>query len=146
MQEILERLLASAHAVIAASREAGPRPDTEWPAHVVLGHLADVDVEVWRARVALMLGAQRAGLEPPSLAWWEPDAEQTRAHYTSWTLDETAATFLDGRRLLIADVQDLTDAELDASARHATYGIIDIRELLRIALRHDVEHAQSLTD
>ena len=49
----------------------------EWPAQVVLGHVSQVDEQVWMPRIAQMCQALEAGEKPPSFTWWEPDANAT---------------------------------------------------------------------
>ena len=77
---LMVELLMSADRVITAAEAAAipADPDVDWwsPA-VVVGHLSQVDLEVWLPRLELMVEA-RAGSSRPSFAWWEPDADATR--------------------------------------------------------------------
>lgn len=143
MRNLLDELLESAGRICDAAREATPKPAPEWPPQVVVGHLIDVDIEVWRARIALMVNALRNGEAAPELAWWEPDPADTFDRYAHWPVEDALNAFIQGRRFLIAEANALTESERSAYAVHATFGRIDIPALLLEAIKHDEEHADS---
>lgn len=139
-QILLQSLTESAERVIDAALEATPLPAPEWSPQTILGHLADVDEQVWHARVRLMVAALRAGEDSPTFASWEPDAEGTVAKYRACSVAEAGDIFRAARGRLVADLASLTDDEWRASARHAAWGVIDVAGLLEHTFGHDDEH------
>lgn len=118
-------------------------PD-EWPAQVVLGHVSQVDEQVWIPRIAQMCEAQASGSEAPSFPWWEPDASATFERFHEMTLDQAAALAMSARTALLTAVKDLTPEQWQASAQHEAFGLIDIAGLIIQILTHDEEHRASL--
>jgi hypothetical protein len=143
---LMVELLMSADRVITAAEAAAipAHPDVDWwsPATVV-GHLSQVDLEVWLRRLELMVEA-RHGAERPSFAWWEPDADETRRAFGDLSTDDAAARLLASRTSLLLRVRDLTDDDWSARADHDTFGPIDVEGLLLQVLAHDEEHRASL--
>lgn len=140
-QILLQSLTESAEQVIRAALAATPRPTPEWSPQTILGHLADVDEQVWHARVRLMLAALRAGEGIPTFASWEPDAEGTTAKYRNCSVAEAGDIFKAARASLVDELSSLPDSEWLASARHAVWGVVDIVGLLDHTLSHDDEHS-----
>jgi hypothetical protein len=138
--EILNALSTSAERVIAAMEVAPDRAAPEWSPAIVLGHLADVDEQVWQPRIALMVQALKAGIAPPTFAWWEPDSDGTADTYIGLSVAEAAEILRTARNQLITDVATLTDADWFAKASHDTFGTIDIAGVLMQVLEHDAEH------
>jgi hypothetical protein len=95
----------------------------EWPAQVVLGHVSQVDEQVWMPRIAQMCSAQAAGDEPPSFDWWEPDASATYERFKDMSISEASGL---------------------ATAEHEAFGRIDVAGLIIQILTHDEEHRASL--
>ena len=154
MDDLIRSIEASAAEIAAAARAAAAgataaqapasTPEGEWPAATVVGHLADVDDEVWRPRLALMLEAHRAGAPRPSFVWWEPDAQATAARYATVPLVAAIERFLATRAAFAAELRTLAPAEWAAKAFHATFGEMTVASLLREELGHDAEHRASL--
>jgi hypothetical protein len=144
VEELVRRLEASAEAVAAAARAARPALAGEWPPATVVGHLADVDAEVWNPRLGQMLVAHRVGARRPSFSWWEPDAAATAGRYARVRTDEAITLFLAGRAGIAARLRGLAPGDWDASARHETFGLLDIAGLVGQVLDHDEEHRISL--
>ncbi len=134
-------LAASAERVIAAIAISPVRAAPEWSPSVVLGHLADVDEQVWQPRIALMVQALQASAEPPTFAWWEPDSDGTIEKYGRLSVEDAAAILRNARTRLITDVAALNEADWHAKASHDTFGSIDISGLLMEVLEHDAEHS-----
>ncbi|MDP1851694.1 MAG: DinB family protein [Candidatus Planktophila sp.] len=111
-----------------------------WAPAITIGHISDVDTEVWMARFELMVNAQLTGQTPPALAWWEPDGEKTAATYADFTLDESLALLHKSRTSMVVFLKSLTEAERNAPAIHKTFGTITIESMLQIILNHDEEH------
>ena len=108
-----------------------------------MGHLSQVDLEVWLPRLELMVEA-RAGSARPSFTWWEPDADETRRAFGDLSTDDAAARLLASRTSLLLRVRDLSDDDWSARADHDTFGPIDVEGLMLQVLAHDEEHRASL--
>ena len=111
-----------------------------WAPEITIGHISDVDTQVWMARFELMVNALRTGQEPPALAWWEPDGEKTAATYADYSLDESLALLHKSRKSMADFLKSLTEAERNAPAIHKTFGEITIESMLQVILNHDEEH------
>lgn len=140
---LLVELLMSADRVTTAARESAPRPDDEWSCATILGHLAQVDHEVWLPRIDVMVAAQEAGTDAV-FTWWEPDATATAARFRDAAIDDTAALLLASRTALLNRLRHLGDEEWAATAEHETWGAIDVEGLMLQALAHDEEHRASI--
>jgi hypothetical protein len=116
----------------------------EWPAQVVLGHVSQVDEQVWMPRIAKMCTAFAAGDEPPSFDWWEPDATATYDRFKDMSLSEAAALAMSVRTQLLSVIKELTPELWTATAEHEAFGHIDIAGLIIQILTHDEEHRASL--
>ncbi len=116
----------------------------EWPAHVVLGHISQVDEQVWIPRIVQMCEAQAIGAEPPSFPWWEPDPDATFERFSEMGLESASALAMATRTQLLSTVKDLTPEQWQASAQHEAFGLIDISGLIIQILTHDEEHRASL--
>lgn len=141
---IVANLRSSIEKIIETANAAPEPEEEEWPKQVVLGHLVDVDIEVWMARIDLMVSCHEKSLPLPEFAWWEPDPDGTVLKYQNRQLDEIATLLLDTREQLIAKFLTLSDDQKSAKAKHATFGTIDINLLLQETLVHDEEHRKSL--
>ena len=115
-----------------------------WAPAITIGHISDVDTEVWMARFELMINALRTGQAPPALAWWEPDGEKTAATYADYSLDESLALLHKSRESMAVFLKSLTEAERNAPAIHKTFGTITIESMLQVILNHDEEHRATL--
>jgi len=148
VDDLIRPIEASATTVADAARAAAARhpvtPPGEWPPATVVGHLADVDDQVWGPRLARMLEAHRGGRPRPSFAWWEPDAEATAARYADVPLGAAIDRFLTTRAAFATELRALAPDEWAAAAFHATFGEMTVASLLREELAHDAEHRASL--
>ena len=116
----------------------------EWPPQVVLGHVSQVDEQVWIPRIALMCQAFEANAEAPSFTWWEPDSESTFERFQRISLEEASALAMSARTQLLSAVKDLNSEQWSATAQHEAFGHIDIAGLIIQILTHDEEHRASL--
>jgi len=116
----------------------------EWPAQVVLGHVSQVDEQVWIPRIVQMCSALGNGEEPPTFAWWEPNPEETYTKFHEMTLDAAGALAMSNRTHLLSAVRDLTTDQWSATAQHEALGLIDVAGLIIQILTHDEEHRASL--
>jgi hypothetical protein len=137
-----DRMIQSAQAAKAAqSHLAIPG---EWPAQVVLGHVSQVDEQVWIPRIAHMCQSQAEGGQSPSFEWWEPDAAATYEKFCDISLEEASALAMSARTQLLSVVKDLSPEQWGATAVHEAFGSIDIVGLIIQILTHDEEHRASL--
>lgn len=115
---------------------AAPPAPGEWSACDITLHLAAVEVGVWHVRLEAL-----ATESFPEWPWVEPDR---------WPLpegepfDRALAIFAAHRAATIARLDALGESGWNRRGRHATYGILDVAGLLRIALDHDQEHVAQI--
>jgi len=115
-----------------------------WTPAIILGHIVDVDKEVWLARFNMMVAALHSGQEPPRLAWWEPDGEQTAEKYSTFSVTDSIELLRQSRNKMITYLQSLSVADRSAPAMHKTFGAITIESMLQVILNHDEEHRASI--
>lgn len=115
-----------------------------WTPAIILGHIVDVDKEVWLARFAMMITALHGGQEPPQLAWWEPDGAQTAEKYATFSVADSIELLKQSRNEMISYLQSLSVADRSAPAMHKTFGVITIESMLQVILNHDEEHRVSI--
>jgi len=116
----------------------------QWSPATILGHVSEVDEQVWLVRLDQMVTAHRVGEPPPTYAWWEPDAQSTSETYASWTVEDASARVMAQRITLLTALRDLAEGDWAARAVHESFGEIDVRGLVIEALAHDEEHRASL--
>lgn len=126
-----ERLAGAVQAT--ADRPVAPG---EWGPAEVVRHLIAVEREVWQARLA-----QIAVEIDPRWAWVEPGLEPL---FDGAPLDEIVAAFAEVRAETVATILILDDAGWARSGTHATYGVLDVAGLMRIAVDHDREHLEAI--
>ena len=141
-------LVDSANEICDVAEKSG-RSDqfngSEWTPAIILGHLVDVDKEVWMARFELMREAQVSGAPNPRLQWWEPDAVVTAEKYSTQSFAEARTKLLASRENMVSYLKNLSIQERAAAAQHRTFGAITIESMLQVLLDHDKEHQASLT-
>jgi len=138
----IDRMIQSAQT--AAQTQSHLVIPGQWPAQVVLGHVWQVDEQVWIPRIAQMCQAQADGAKPPSFAWWEPDADATFERFNETSLEQACAIAMSGRTQLLSAIKDLTPEQWTATAAHEAFGHIDVAGLIIQILTHDEEHRASL--
>jgi hypothetical protein len=138
----IDRMIQSAKS--AQERQSHLAIPGEWPAQVVLGHVSQVDEQVWMPRIAKMCQALDAGEPAPSFTWWEPDATATYDRFSGMSLSEASALAMSVRTQLLSVVKDLTPEQWAATAQHDAFGHIDVSGLVIQILTHDEEHRASL--
>ena len=124
-------------AVAARAAACRPTPPGEWGAVEVVRHLIAVEDEVWRARFARV-----AAEDDPHWAWTEPGLAPG---YDDASVETVAAAFAAARAMTVDTIRALDDAGWARHGTHATYGVLDIAGLLRIAIDHDESHVDGLT-
>ena len=129
--------------MIESSRSAVQVPG-EWAPAMILGHVSQVDEQVWLVRIHQMVQAHRDGAAVPAYEWWEPDAEQTATTFSDVTLDDAAGQVMAARISILTALRDLDQDDWNARAIHDSFGEIDVRGLVLEILAHDEEHRASL--
>jgi hypothetical protein len=141
-------LIDSANEICGVAEKSG-RSDqfdgSEWTPAIILGHIVDVDKEVWMARFEMMRQAQSTDAPIPQLQWWEPDAVVTAEKYATQSFEEARTKLLSSREKMVAYLTGLTEHERTAAAEHRTFGLITIESMLQVILDHDKEHQASLS-
>lgn len=142
--DVFTELMASA-GLIAETASGATWSDEGWSPITILGHVSDVDEQVWHARIHLMVSALHKGLPIPSLTWWEPDGEATELKYRDYSLEQAIARLFSSRSAIIDTLSNLSDDEWKASALHNTFGTLTVVLLPEKILLHDEEHLESLS-
>jgi len=141
-------LIDSANEICGVAEKSG-RSDqfngTDWTPAIILGHLVDVDREVWMARFELMRQAQISAAPIPKLQWWEPDPFITAEKYAQQSFEEARTKLLSSRESMVSYLKGLTELERTAAAEHRTFGLITIESMLQVLLDHDKEHQASIS-
>jgi hypothetical protein len=138
----IDRMIQSAQS--AAEKQSHLVIPGEWPAQVVLGHVSQVDEQVWMPRIGQLCSALAAGDQPPSFDWCEPDATATYERFKDLSLSEVSALAMSVRTQLLSVVKELSPEQWAATAEHEAFGHIDISGLIIQILTHDEEHRDSL--
>jgi len=139
----IEPLLDSARNLIEMAQDA-THVLGEWSPTILLGHVSDVDEQVWLVRIQSMLAAYRGGADAPKLQWWEPDEIATLAKHEKSSLQFVANQLLFSRGKIARELQNSKLSEWEASANHATFGEISIYDVVKLILAHDMEHLAAL--
>jgi hypothetical protein len=108
----------------------------EWGPIEVVRHLIAVEDEVWQSRLAVV-----AAEVDPHWPWTEPGLA---AGFDGQSLEAVLAAFAEARAATAATVRALDDAGWARSGTHATYGVLDVAGLLRLAIDHDESHLAGL--
>lgn len=122
----------------SAAAAAADRPVArgEWGPAEIVRHLIAVEDEVWQSRLA-----QVAAEDDPLWGWTEPGLAPG---LDDAPLDAILVVFAAARMTTVATIRALDDVGWARYGTHATYGILDIGGLLRIAVDHDDRHLEGL--
>jgi hypothetical protein len=123
-----------------ASRDAAPDAIApgEWGPTEVVRHLVAVESQVWQSRLA-----EVAAESDPYWPWTEPGLADG---FAGESLETVLAVFEAARATTEATLLALDDAGWIRSGTHATYGVLDVEGLLRIAMDHDASHLEGLRE
>lgn len=138
-----DRVIQAAEKVEAKESSASGSSD-EWGPQVILGHLSQVDEEVWLRRINLMVDAYDSGADVPAFVWWEPDPVETQTRFASYSVQDAGAELMSTRTKVLTRLRDLSEEQWQAVASHDTFGQISITDLLLEQLGHDEEHRGTL--
>lgn len=120
---------------IPASSAASPG-EGEWGVAEIVRHLIAVESEVHQRRQADV-----ATLHDPQWTWTEPGQAPG---YDDATLEEILAAFAAARAQTVATVNALDETGWHRTGTHATYGVLDVEGLIRLAIDHDEDHLASI--
>ena len=126
-----ERLGGAARAV-----EDHPSPPGAWGPAEVARHLLAVEREVWESRLARL-----AAEDDPQWSWTEPGLA---AGFDGPPIDAILDAFASARAANVATVRAFDEAGWARFGTHATYGRLDVEDLLRVAIDHDEEHLAAI--
>lgn len=148
---LMVELIMSADRIIQAAEKVEERESgyslaesNEWGPQVILGHLSQVDDQVWLHRINVMVDAHDRKADVPTFVWWEPDPLETQRLFESFTVQEAGAELMATRTKVLTRLRDLTEDQWQASATHDTFGQISVTDLLLELLGHDEEHRGTL--
>lgn len=65
--------------------------------------------------------------------------------YRNWSQDEIRERFLNGRRILIKTLHDLSDEQLARRFEHSRFGVLTVADYAGHILGHDAYHSEQLT-
>jgi len=117
----------------AADRPVAPG---EWGPAEVVRHLIAVEGEVWQSRLARV-----AVEDDPHWPWTEPGLAPG---FDMASLETIVVAFAAARATTARTIRELDDAGWARHGTHATYGVLDIEGLLRLATDHDESHLEGL--
>lgn len=136
--ELLDRFASLPDRLAAAANGAAGHavPAGEWGPAEVVRHLIAVEDEVWQSRLSRL-----ATEVDPHWPWTEPGLAPG---FDGVALAEILVAFAEARATTVATVRTLDDAGRARSGTHATYGVLDVAGLLRLAADHDQSHLEGL--
>lgn len=139
-EAVVLRLAGFAGQLESAARSAAarPRPAGEWSVEQVVRHLIAVEREVHQARLRDL-----ATIDDPRWSWAEPGPWIGRPELG---LDEILALFREDRDSTVRTLRGLDDAGWARTGTHATFGVLDVAALMRIAADHDQDHLAGLRE
>lgn len=134
---VRNRLAAVPDRLATAARSAAgrPVPPGEWGPSQVVRHLIAVEEVVWHTRLRQLAAADR-----PTWPWVEPGPWQGDP---GATLDELLTAFAARRGETVATLDGFDDSTWSRTGIHATWGEIDVADLMVRAVDHDDEHIAS---
>ena len=129
-----------AEAVAGLSEDAARQPETDdaWSALQVLRHLADSEV-VYGYRLRLIVAADR-----PEIPGYDQEAWAERLHYHRGTVADALADYAAGRRVTVAFLRSLGEAEWERVGVHNERGEESVRRIATLLAAHDLGHEQQI--
>lgn len=110
--------------------------DGKWSLKQTLGHLIDVDKDIWGPRIEHLL---ESVVEPV----WESIDQDALVQAHKWeekSTDELCAELIRVRWNLAALINRLTPEELTRTGRHYSKGSLSIPQIVRLVAEHDDHH------
>lgn len=115
-----------------------PEP-TQWSMLEVVTHLADEEVEDFRARLDATLHRPEAPWSPI-----DPEGWAVERRYNEGTIETSLQRFLDARRASVAWLETLDVPDWSLTHRHPRFGPIRAGDLLTAWVAHDQIHIRQL--
>jgi hypothetical protein len=98
-------------------------------------HLRDIENDGYHVRIQRLLDEAN-----PSLASLDGNALALERDYASAELGAALAAFRQARAMTVAQLRDLSDAELGRAGEFAEYGHLTLRALIHYLRSHDQQH------
>jgi len=132
----LDRLRSSLIASPTTQRRNG-----KWSLREILGHLIDVDREIWGPRIETMLQEDHPHFESIS-----QDELVIKNRWNDFPIEEIIAQLMRVRWNLAVFINNLPDVSLARTCHHYSAGDITIADILQILVDHDSHHIQQIKD
>ncbi len=130
-------LLKSLKGVKEASAWTRPEPN-EWSVVEILQHLADVDgIQAIRFRQIAAGETQLKGVNP---ADWETPRAAAEREGLAGVMRRAYAS----RNEVLEMVSNMSAADLERAGNHPRYGSMKARQLIEMAIYHDLDHANQI--
>lgn len=144
LRALIERLERSAASIDAAARCVGAddrwRPESgEWSVLEIVNHLADEEVEDFRARLSSTL-ADPARPWPPI----DPVSAARERAYNERDLDESLGRFRRERAESLSWLRSLETPAWESAHAHPTLGVLRAGDLLAAWCAHDTLHLRQI--
>jgi hypothetical protein len=94
-------------------------------------------------RIDLMVQTHKAEQSRPAFSWWEPNPHATQVKYEKYSLDEAITHLLSARNGIVSTLSSLDPEDWNASASHATFGVLTVVGIVEQIIAHDMEHLAS---
>ena len=142
LMESLERFGNLLPAVVQGIGLAGARwrpPNGAWSVLEVVCHLADEEVEDFRARL-------ESTLRDPGEAWKanDPEAWAVKRRYNEQDLREMLARFTTERRQSVAWLRTLAEPDFSRTYQHPKFGPIRAGDIMVSWAAHDMLHLRQI--
>jgi hypothetical protein len=139
---ILRSTPAAASSLLQSFELGNQRPNpSEWSGIELLGHLTDLDVEVFLPRFKKI-----AEEHSPFLPGIQTDNWVSARNYNARTLTAALDAFFTARMPLLAYLENLPTQTWSQPARHAIFGPTTLLEQVAFAAQHDQTHIQQLLE
>jgi hypothetical protein len=121
-------------------REMNTRPaPNKWSVQEILAHLADVEENAMRARVAAMLEQ-----DMPTLVPFNQEARVVEMRYDQKDPRKTLASFARQRRANLKWLRKIRPAQLKRKGLHEQVGELSVEEFLNEWAFHDLGHLKQI--
>jgi len=113
----------------------------KWSVQEVLAHLADVEENVTRKRLAAMIEQ-----DMPTLAPFDQEARAVEMHYDRKDPRRTLAAFIRQRQANVKWLRRLRPAQLKRRGLHQQVGEVSVEEHLNEVAFHDLGHLKQILE
>lgn len=114
------------------------RPERdEWSFRYIAGHMAQVELDCYLNRAWRIAAGEKPHYQYYSNAGWD---------FSHYDMKEWLFLWNGRRQELLEFVGTLTEEQLALTGTHEHFGVITIKDVLRVALDHDREHLVHLQE